>query len=284
MKHEDNLITFGEQLKKFVVGGFTLTETLHPPSLVLPRHDHECANVNLTIKGSFREVIGSRPQECSPSSLLVKPPGEAHANHYGDAGARCLIIEVSPERLESIRTVSKFFDTPAHIQGGALSALAMSVYKELLAADDASGLMIEGLVLEMLGEATRESLKDPTAPPRWLLETREIIREQFAESLSLSNVATRVGVHPTHLARTFRKYYGCTIGEYVRHLRLNFAARELAGSDKSLTEIALAAGFCDQSHFSNVFKLYMKLTPAEFRTAFQTGKARPKKLRSFKTS
>lgn len=278
MKPGDNLITFGEQLKKFVVGGFTLTETLHPPSLVLPRHDHECANINLTVKGSFREIIGRRPQECSPSSLLVKPPGEAHANHYGDAGARCLIIEVTPERLESIRTVSQFFDTPAHIQGGTLSALAMRVYKELLVTDNASSLMIEGLVLEMLGQATRGSLKDSSAPPRWLLETREIIREQFTESLSLSDVAMHVGVHPTHLARAFRKYYGCTVGDYVRRLRLNFAAQELASSDKSLTEIAMAAGFCDQSHLSNVFKLYMKLTPAEFRTAFQSGKAHPKKL------
>ncbi|MCA1616845.1 MAG: helix-turn-helix domain-containing protein [Acidobacteria bacterium] len=33
-----------------------------------------------------------------------------------------------------------------------------------------------------------------------------------------------------------------------------------------MTEIAVAAGFCDQSHLSNAFKRHMKLTPAEFRS------------------
>lgn len=284
MKDEGNQITFGEQLKKFAVGGFILTETLHQPRVVLPRHQHERANINLTIKGSFRETIGNKPQECIPASLLVKPAGESHANRYGDQGARCLVIEVTPERLESIETSSRLFDAPAHTQGGRLSALAMRVYHELLTQDSVSPLMIEGLLLEILGHATRWSLKDSSpTPPFWLVEARELIHERFAESLSLSSVASSVGVHPAHLARVFRKHYRCSVGDYVRRLRLEFAAQELVRSNKSLAEIALTAGFYDQSQFSREFRRFMVMTPSEFRANLRLGSVNTKELRFSKT-
>ena len=58
-----------------------------------------------------------------------------------------------------------------------------------------------------------------------------------------------------------------TFAGYVRHVRIEFARRELAASSASLSAIAAAAGFCDQSHFSRLFKRYTGLTPAEYRVA-----------------
>jgi len=52
-------------------------------------------------------------------------------------------------------------------------------------------------------------------------------------------------------------------------VRIEFARRELAGSSASLSAIAAEAGFCDQSHFSRLFKQYTGVTPAEYRLALQ---------------
>ncbi len=97
--------------------------TFHEPRLILPRHDHESANINFTLDGSFRETVGNRPQECETGSLLVKPPGEAHGNKYGRKGAHCLIIELSPPRLDDIRSFTNLFDTPTHVKDGTLSLI-----------------------------------------------------------------------------------------------------------------------------------------------------------------
>jgi AraC family transcriptional regulator len=78
-------------------------------------------------------------------------------------------------------------------------------------------------------------------------------------------LAQSVGVHPVTLARAFRQAFGCTVGEYVRHLRIERAAHQLAGTELSLAEIALAAGFSDQSHFSNLFRHHTGLSPSKFR-------------------
>lgn len=230
------------------------------------------------MKGSFREIIGRYPQESKPSSILIKPAGEVHANQYGNAGAHCLVIEVKPQYLEMVSRYSKIFDAPAHIQGGLLYAFAGRIYREFRARLGASELMIEGLILEMLAETSRRKVEMPSSPipPRRIREARDFIHENFAEGINLSGIAAAAGLNPTYLARMFRKYYGCSVGEYIKRLQLEFAAQKLVKSEYSLAEIAMAAGFYDQSHFTNAFKLHTKLTPTEFRAIAGNGKARPK--------
>jgi AraC family transcriptional regulator len=63
----------------------------------------------------------------------------------------------------------------------------------------------------------------------------------------------------------FRTNVGCTPGEYVRRLRVEFACHRISSSDMPLIEIALEAGFSDQSHLTKNFKRYTGMTPARFR-------------------
>jgi AraC family transcriptional regulator len=265
---ENNLghITFGQQIGSLDINGFILTETIHAPHLELPRHDHECANINFTLEGSFREIVGNLPQECEDSSFLVKPPGESHGNKYGRYGAHCLIIELLPQRLEDIRQLTDLFNTPAHIKGGTGSIIARRIYQEFRQRTGGFELIIEGLILEILGQSARQNKTDNfQSPPRWLGEARELIRQHFSEKLSLYSIADVIQIHPSHLARMFRKHYHCSIGEYARRLRIEFAAQEILKSGSSLAEIALAAGFNDQSHFTNEFKRQMRITPAGYK-------------------
>lgn len=278
-------ITLGQRVKAVEVEGFVLTETKHPPSLIIPRHAHERASLSFVLKGSFVETLNRNAQACAPFNLVIKPAGEIHANRYGNRGAECLIIEIKSECLERVRSVSKVLDRSSLIQSDSLALLAMRVYREFQMMDAASPLAIEGLLLEMLAEASRPNLCGTGgARPRWLLHAVELICEDFAqEGLTLSSIAEVVGVHPAHLARKFRQVYHTTVGDYVRRRRLEYAARELLNSDRSLAEIAVLAGFYDQSHLTHAFRLYMKTTPAAFRTAFKSRKAGTKGLRSSKT-
>jgi AraC family transcriptional regulator len=54
----------------------------------------------------------------------------------------------------------------------------------------------------------------------------------------------------------------------VRALRVDFACRELARRDQPLAEIALAAGFADQSHLARCLRKRTGMTPAAFRRRF----------------
>ena len=75
-------------------------------------------------------------------------------------------------------------------------------------------------------------------------------------------------------AREFRRYYHCTLGEYLRQLRIETACGELSNSEEPLSVIAANAGFYDQSHFSNTFRRYTGMTPTQYRSLRQVPQGR----------
>jgi AraC family transcriptional regulator len=197
---------------------------------------------------------------------LFYPAGEAHADSFHDLKTRCLVIELKSSWLERFDHSSKLTSAPARFRGGKASGLALRVYDEVRALDDFSHLAIEGLLLEIVAEISRGSRKIHDCQPTTRIElVKELIHSQLHGPLTLSALAKHVGMHPVYLAQAFRKACGCTVGEYIRRQRIEFACRELTDSNNTISEIAAAAGFFDQSHFTRTFKRLLGVTPAEFR-------------------
>ncbi len=268
MKHLSGYL-YGDILGNTSIAGLTLTETAYVPSLKLPKHSHEEAYFCLVLGGSFTEVYGEHSRSCRPSALIFHPAGETHSDHFHTT-SRCFNIQMNTRWLERAEQPSRIINTPADFCGGQLVNLAARLYREFRQLDEFSGLAIEGLALEIIAEASRCSLKEPgRTPPHWLEQVRDILREQLAERPSLVTLAESVDVHPVHLAREFRRFYRCTIGEYVRQSRIEFACHQISTSDASLSDIALAAGFFDQSHFSRTFKQITGMSPAAYRRTFR---------------
>lgn len=253
--------------RRVELAGFVLSETIHQPAQRLPQHSHECASIIYTLKGSFSETIRERVHECGTYSLFLRPAGEIHTNQYGKVGAKCLIIGVKPERQETSGSFLRLFHQAQYIQGGLLRSLAMRIYKEFHIMDSASEMAIEGLTLELLAHATRQIIPAPERRlPPWLKQATGLLEARFTDRLKFSDIANSVGVHPVYLASTFHRHFQCTMGDYIRRLRVEFACRMLT-TNTPLVEIALAAGFSAQSHFSTTFKRQTGLTPSEFRMA-----------------
>jgi AraC family transcriptional regulator len=91
------------------------------------------------------------------------------------------------------------------------------------------------------------------------------VQDNFTTVFSLQEVADVAGVHSAHLSRVFRQKMGCTVGEYVRRLRFEFACQQVLSTEKPLCEVAYEAGFADQSHFHRVFLGHVGITPFNYR-------------------
>jgi len=222
----------------------------------------------MVLKGGCIETIGSSGYECIPFSPIMKPAGAIHSNQYGPTGAKCLLIEVKPTGLEMVRSFSAVLDDVVHVQNGAMRGIAIRIHREFQLMDCASALSIEGLILEMVGAATRRRAQVLSIRrPFWVREVKYFIDEHFKEQITLSTLAKCVDRHPAYLSQMFRRFYGSTIGDYVRQLRLDYASKKITHSTESIADIATAAGFYDQSHFTHAFKIHTGVTPAEFRAA-----------------
>ena len=179
-------------------------------------------------------------------SVTFHPAGEVHADSFHEGGARELNIEIKPARLQLYREFGTVPKYGVVLSGGAASWLAGRLYDEFRRIDELSTLTLEGLVIELLGEISRQHARQPRSDlPLWLCQVRELIGDRFAEPLTLGEIAGAVGVHPIHLAREFRRYFHCTVGQRIRELRVEHACRALSQSGNLVADIALAAGFAD---------------------------------------
>lgn len=245
---------------------FVITERNYPAGYSTPIHAHERALFCLVLDGGYEERHCRRMLQCTSTTMLFHAAHEDHLEKFGDCGARSLIVELAPEWLERIRQIASLNlqSTLAH-EGGMLQPVCAKLYQEFLSGDPVSGVVIEGVLLELAGEFFRTETRRELKRPAWLARAVDVIRENFPSRLSLSGIAGEVGVHPVHLAQSFRKVWGCTVGDYVRRVRIEYACEQLVRTDIPLIQLAADAGFADQSHFGRTFKRAVGMPPSEYR-------------------
>jgi len=253
--------TAGSRLRSRDVAGFVIADARYRATAKVPLHTHEWAGLAYVYGGQFTKRIGRAERDCGPGTVTFETPGVEHAECYGRADVHQLVIELSPARFDTLREI---LPAPGCLEHAAPMALAGRLRRELGTSDTASALAIEGLALELLANAGRAVDGSRTAPS-WLGLIVSRLRDECRQQLTVSDLAATAGVHPTHVARVFRARMGCSVGEFQRRLRVEWAMIQLQQSESSLDAIARDAGFFDQSHFCRVFGRHMGTSPGQFR-------------------
>ena len=119
---------------------------------------------------------------------------------------------------------------------------------------------------EPLAEPT--AIRSPEPEDDRMKRVKHLIRKHLASPLGLEAMADEVGLHPIYVARCFRAAYGVSCGEYLARVRAEYAGRLLAATALPLTDVAIDAGFFDQSHFTNSFRRVTGLTPGAYRACY----------------
>jgi AraC family transcriptional regulator len=260
---------FGTLLRRVDLPASVLTATAYRPRLRLTPHAHTAAFLVFVRDGGFLERYGQQSERYDRFSCIYRPAYDEHANEFDDGGAVLTAIDLSPTWVDRLREAG-FAGERFRVRSPFVDQFADRLDAELAAPDSMSEVVIESLVMEVIVFASRLARKSGNG---WAERARRLIEDDFASSLSLGGIASAVGVHPVHLARQFRAAHGCTVGEYIRRVRVSFARRELATTDKPIAEIAFAAGFSDHSQLTKTFKRITGRTPAAYRK--QIGFAAP---------
>jgi AraC family transcriptional regulator len=102
------------------------------------------------------------------------------------------------------------------------------------------------------------------------------IAERLDEPISVSMLSSVVGLSRSYFSHAFRRSVGLTPHAHVVRSRIERAMTLMAHSEASLSEVALAVGFADQSHFSRVFRRLTGVTPAHWRRAHNGASVTPR--------
>lgn len=248
---------------------FRLSERIYPSNAASPLHAHKKNYIIITLDGHYISTFGGRVEEFKPWTVSYHRAGASHTSVYGDKGAKVLYVELPAEQVRTFDQEAAFQLTTVSLRGGLVEWTARHLYNEFHNPDHLSPVVLDSFVFHLLAQVYRRSRHIPQFPPVWLGYTDELIRERFMEPLSLARLAKAVDVHPVHMAREFRRHYRCTVGEQIRRLRIEYACDKLTTTSRTLSDIALSAGFSDQSHFTVAFKKQIGTAPSRYRRATQ---------------
>ena len=258
----------GVPVKTRLVSGFIFTEYLYPERTLLPRHCHEMAYFSFALNGSYVEQQSQRRmRHCDSQNVLYHPAGEAHSDEFGNRGGNVFSIELEPRWSSTLQEYELQAEESLAFPHGQVSWLVRRAYQAFTDSEQRSALLLEAAAIELLYQLPwKRSAQAESGTPRWLKDVVDILHAEFCRPFSLTAIAQRVGAHPVHLARAFRRRHHMTMGQYVRKLRVDYAIHALTGGD-SLSDIAAHAGFSDQSHLGRVFRKATSMTPHQFRLA-----------------
>lgn len=259
---------YGTTSQALSANGFRFTEKAYSSRAKLPTHAHELSHFCFVLAGSYQERMAGKSFERRPAALVYYPPDVSHGEEHFTHG-RHFLIEIDLKGLEKVRDYGARLCEPVLVGSDSSLWLAARMYREFSERDGLTALVLESITTELLIAASRQNTRRPERnPPRWLARAKEFLRENFSEPPTLDELARAAGVHPTHLTRVFRQFEQCTVGDYVREARISYARQRMLESRQPLAEIALAAGFADQTHFTRSFKRVTGMTPTEFRRLF----------------
>jgi AraC family transcriptional regulator len=248
---------FGTHVAVRQFGSFALSVTDYAAGSI-GWHHHGPAYLTWVARGGYCESVPGSARECSPDSLICHSAGEVHRDDFL-APTRCINIQPDPRWLAQWNVT---IGTTRVIVSPEQVVTIARIRRELRCDDELSSMAIEGLLHELMSGVLRSQREGPA--PRWLRVVRDEISSRFRETLTLASLASAAGVHPVHLARSFRRHFGATIGEMIRERRVAYA-KERIRAGIALSEIACETGFADQSHFTRTFRSVTGLTPGEFR-------------------
>ncbi len=252
---------YGDFALRRRVGAIELAE-LKPtvPEHDVETHSHDDAHFVLVLAGKYVSSARDMPAVCASPALIYNPPGTTHRDCFRGLEGRFLTLSI-PAAVVAGR------DLPEHaVRSDILSERhAFALRSALHIDDDASALDIETGLEALLDSLRHRQRLQRDDGPAWLARARDRLRDDCTHPPRIDELARLAGVHPVAFARTFRRRYGRSPGEYLRECRLERAAALLHDRRRPLLDIAALAGFSDQSHFSRAFRQQFGCTPSDYR-------------------
>ena len=262
MKTLQNGEFFGAEDKRLELGNVIMTATTYTHAKVV-WHQHKNAYFTFLLAGKMAEINKKGRLDCTPGTLLFHNAEEAHYNLKPKEYTRGFHLELSQDWITQ-------FD--GDIELGSYSVpdprrklIMFELLREFFNFDGCEPAAIECLINSLVQRSATTGHQRISVVPKWVELVRQLIHDLPAHRWTLAELSLAANIHPNHLSRAFPSYFGCTLGQYIRTVRVERALTLMVSSTLGLSEISHRCGFSDQSHFSRTFRTVLRRTPLRYR-------------------
>ena len=252
---------FGTHYQKSTFEHITATDTEYTHSKV-DWHYHENPYFTYLLQGKLFEANKKEAYYLEAGDLLFHNWQDAHYNVKPPDFTRGFHIELNQAWFSDFDIRIDDFEGSLNLKNPVIKNSMNQIFVESKIKDQCSKLSIDSHLINIFttidDTATRRSKK-----PVWVDKLKALLYEESID-YSLKGLSARLDIHPVHLSRAFNRYFGTSLGNYIRLLKINKAFYLLLTKQYSLTEICYACDFYDQSHFITNFKKVYGQTPTQF--------------------
>ncbi|HMI63382.1 MAG TPA: AraC family transcriptional regulator [Puia sp.] len=251
----------GSKIREQSFGCILTTETVFQDGFASDWHYHQNPHYSHILSGGSKEIRRGVSRWQQPGDGLYYYPGIPHQNVQYRPGTRIFNIEVDAGFFKE-----HGLDVPAeeHMFSDRLkvnSTGLIKILREHYWQDRHSTIAVEQLCINLISAS-------PLAHndyPDWTRKIIEILNDKWNHSWSLNEFSGMLDIHPVTLSKYFSKYFKCTLGDYIRRIKIDKALTLIRSNRHSLTEIAYLCGFSDQAHFIRTFTLLTGMIPKQYR-------------------
>ena len=243
--------------------GFVLSEYgYHIPQT--DWHYHENPYFMFVIEGNLKDINRKGTTLCPPGSFIFHNWQDIHMNTKETNRAKGFHIELDRDWLMEKTGDYKLWEGSTFIKDPRLHQTFLKIYDEFHLDDQHSEVSLDLLIIQLCSELYAKDEFNLKTKPDWVNRLREMLHDDPL-NVTLESLSKEINIHPVHLSRSVPKYFGTTLGDYIRRCKLKQSFHLMLGANHSLTEVAYLSGFADQSHFTRTFRHYFGETPNSFR-------------------
>jgi AraC family transcriptional regulator, dual regulator of chb operon len=234
--------------------------------------------------GAVRNWLASGPMDLVEGDLTFIRPGDAHGLQGRADDTLVVSVSLHPDlitdlaRRHAILRGRLFWSAGAEPDRRKLDSRALAEVNHAalrLERSPCDSLAAEQFLLPILGRLTEDLLDLPAGAPDWLVQACQAAQDPAVFREGAAGFARVAGRAHPHVSRTVRRLLGVSPTEWVNRIRMDHAARRLAGTNDSLTDIAADLGIPNLSHFHRLFRNSHGQTPAAWRRSHQQDLIQP---------
>ncbi|MCD1634966.1 AraC family transcriptional regulator [Martelella mediterranea] len=226
-------------------------------------HFHSTYSI-VAIKRGAAEIRSARWSETARAGdIFFFNPFEVHAARCSGDNAEYVTLYPSRAFLMSCLAIERR-EGPLSIQTAILrKGSATTELIDVLNAARVEDKTIEGSLRRMFSACVFSTNSADEGVGALARRACMLIRKNFTRAMRTEDLARELGVHKSHLVRTFSSAVGMAPQTYMRQVRVA-KAREFMTEGVPLSEVALMLDFSDQAHFTREFKKVYGMPPGAF--------------------
>jgi AraC family transcriptional regulator len=236
-------------------------ELIARPELA-PRGDIVGRKLVITLGGAFEFQVGRSVTWVDSSRLLFAYPGESYVDRHvlPGTGHCSLILTPDDEALDEA-----WDNSLSNVEGRVRACSLRTQMLAQLLRRAGEPLAAEELCVAILEECVADGRRVGSIDQRCVRRAKAVLHDCPEGRLSLSQIASDLGVTSIYLTQCFKRSEGMPLYRYQTLLRLSRALDRLPERD-DITDLAFELGFSSHSHFTAVFRNELGTTPSQYRS------------------